>query len=184
MKKIILSALCALLIQIPAVHATNWNSNNPFVEMMRSMLNMFEMMQLYQNYSGYSNLSSVPQQFSPEQFNYGPFAQSGSSLLQGRPPAFNKPARSPIDGLWTSDANTLLLIRQDYAQIYWSRTQYRNYYLRKSENQLQFTDAETGHRQTFDMVTQADQMALRGKEGKQLLFRKLSTEQLQPYQYQ
>ena len=81
-----------------------------------------------------------------------------------------------------SDANTLLLIRQDYAQIYWSRTQYKNYYLRKSRNELQFTDAETGEVQTFDMAVQADQMALRDKDGNQLLFRRLSSEQLQPYE--
>jgi len=176
MKKNILAALCALLIQVPAGHTTNWNSGNPFVDMMRSMLNMFEVMQLYQNYSGYSNLSSVPQQFSPGQFNYSPFAQSDNRSLQTTPPASNTSLSPSIDGLWASDANTLLLIQQDYAQIYWSRSQYKNYYLRKSVNQLILTDAETGHSQTFDMATQADQMALRDKKGKQLLFRKLSTE--------
>jgi len=178
MKKNILYALCALLIQIPAAHATNWGGGNPFVEMMRSMLNMFEVMQLYQNYSGYSNPSGMPQQLSPGQFNYGPFSQLDSSRSHTDQPAFGTSSSDPsIDGLWASDANTLLLIRQDYAQIYWSRSQYRNYYLQKSRNQLQFTDAETRQLQTFDMATQGDQMALRDKDGKQQLFRKLSTEQ-------
>lgn len=177
MKKNILAALCALLIQVSAGHAANWNSSNPFVEMMRSMLNMFEMMQLYQNFSGYSNLSGMPQQFSPGQFNALPFSQPDSNSWQTFPPTQNTPQIPSIDGLWASNANTLLLIQQDYAQIYWSRSQYKNYYLRKSVNQLILTDAETGHAQTFDMATQANQMALRDKQGKQLLFRKLSTEQ-------
>lgn len=178
MKKNILYALCALLIQIPTAHATNWGGGNPFVEMMRSMLNMFELMQLYQNYSGYSNLSGMPQQFSPGKFNYGPFAQSDNNPAYTSPPPFG--TSSPdlsIDGLWASNANTLLLIQQDFAQIYWSRSQYRNYYLRKRRNQLQFTDAETRHLQTFDMATHGNQMALRDQDGKQLLFRKLSTKQ-------
>lgn len=181
MKKNILCALCALLIQIPAAHATNWGGGNPFVDMMRSMLNMFELMQLYQDFSGYSNLSSVPHQFSPGQFNYGPFTQPGSRSGYPAPPPFETSSPNPrIDGLWASDANTLLLIRQDYAQIYWSRSQYRNYYLRRTTNQLHFTDAETGDVQVFDMVTQADQMALRDKDGQQLLFRKLPRSRFQP----
>jgi hypothetical protein len=182
MKKNILYALCALLLQVPATHATSWGGGNPFMEMMRSMLNMFELMQLYQNYSGYSNLSGMPQQFSPGQFNYGPFSQLDNNRSRAAPPTFGTSSSSPsIDGLWASNANTLLLIQQDYAQIYWSRSQYRNYYLRKSKNQLQFTDAETRQLQTFDMAAQADQMALRDKEGKQLLFRKLSTEPIRHY---
>ena len=174
MKKNILCALCALLIQIPAAHGTNWGGGNPFVDMMRSMLNMFELMQIYQDFSGYSNLSSVPHQFSPGQFNYGPFSQPGSRLGYPAPPPFETSSPNPrIDGLWASDADTLLLIRQDYAQIYWSRSQYRNYYLRRTANQLHFTDAETGEVQVFDMATQANQMALRDNDGQQLLFRKL-----------
>ena len=180
MKKNILCAICALLIQIPAAHATNWNSGNPFVEMMRSMLNMFELMQLYQDFSAYSNLSGVPRQFSPGQFDYGPNSQPYNRFWQPPPPTFDKPAAEPsIDGLWSSNANTLLLIRRDHAQIYWSRTEYRNYYLRRTTNQLHFTDAETGQVQTFDMAVQADQMALRDRDGKQLLFRKLPTSRFQ-----
>lgn len=178
----LLAALCALLIQFSASHASDWNDSNPFIEMMRSMLTMFEMMQMYQNFSGYPDQFGMPPQFSPEQFSQFPFAQSDKSPLQLMPSAPNINSTPSIDGLWVSDDNILLVLKQNYAQIYWSRTQFRNYYLRKTENQLVFADTETGDLQTFDMVTQNDQMALRDKQGKQLLFRKLSTEQLQSYQ--
>ena len=182
MKKNILCVLCALLIQVPAAQGTTWSSGNPFVEMMRSMLNMFELMQLYQDYSGYPGFSGIPRAYPPEPFSYGPPVYPNGSALRATPRFGESSAYPSLEGLWVSDANTLLLIRQDYAQIYWSRTQYKNYYLRKSRNELQFTDAETGEIQTFDMATQADQMALRDQDGNQLLFRRLSSEQLQPYQ--
>ncbi len=181
MKKNILGIFCALLIQIPTVYAANWSTGNPFVEMMRSMLNMFEVMQLYQDYSGQSNLSGMPQPFSPGQFGSPPFAQPHTDALKPptSDPSLSSPATSStsIDGLWLSDANTLLLINGDYAQIYWSRTQYRNYYLHKGANQLIFKDAESGQLQTYDMATQAKQLVLRDEQGSQLLFRKLSKQQ-------
>ncbi len=184
MKKKILTAFCVLLIHISAVYATNWGAGNPFVDMMRTMLNMFQTMQLYQNFSGNSNLSTIPGQFSPGQFNYDPFAQFGNSRFQATRQPFNTPSLPPIDGLWASNTNTLLLIQGGYGQIYWSRTQYRNYYLRRTDNQLVFTDVKTGYSQTFNMIIQANQMILTDQNSKQQLFHKLSSEQFHPYKGQ
>lgn len=171
MKKNITGIFCALLLQITTANAANWSAGNPFVEMMRSMLNMFEVMELYQDYSGQPNFSGMPHKFNPGQFGRAPFAQSDSDSLPATP------SGQSINGLWLSDANTLLLINGDYAQIYWSRTSYKNYYLHKSSNQLIFKDAETGHLQTYDMATQANQLVLRDEQGSQLLFRKLPKQQ-------
>ena len=161
MKKIL--QIFVLLLFIGPANARNWDNTNPFVDMMRSMLDVFEMMQLYQDFSGQIGHSGNPSRYR----NYMP----------AYPPASPPPGQVPdgsLDGAWASQNHILLAIKQQYARMYWSRDQYRDFYLEILPEHLKFKDATTGQVQDFEFRMQDNQLALRDKKGRVVQFFRLN----------
>ncbi len=165
MKKTIQAII--LLLLSGSANAGNWNNPNPFVDMMRSMLDVFEMMQLYQDFSGQVGHSSRP---------YG-YRQH----LPSRPPVpgpaspFDQEQENDLEGAWASRNHILLAIKQNYARMYWSQEQYRDFYLEILPEHIRFRDASTGQVQEFEYRMQDEQLALRDNQGRVIQFFRLNT---------
>lgn len=170
MKKI-LQAIILFLFIGPA-NASDWDNPNPFVDMMRSMLDVFEMMQLYQNFSG--NLGH-----NPNPSRYPKYIQPYSPMSPNTPPS-DQPADSRLEGAWASQNRILLAIKQQYARMYWSREQYRDFYIEILPEHLKFKDATTGQVQAFEYRIQDDQLALRDDKGQVIQFFRLNTKEPLP----
>ena len=152
----------------PASAGSSYNSN-PFIEMMRAMLNMFEAMQTMQNLSVHSG------------YGYGP---AGGYIPYGNWPAYPDDGVSPeqlknLEGTWASPNRLLLVIRRNFARMYWSADQYRNFYVEAFPERLRLTDAETRQSREFEYRLQGAQLALRDPRGRVIQFFRVD-EALQP----
>ncbi|HDK37537.1 MAG TPA: hypothetical protein ENG92_00770 [Thiolapillus brandeum] len=165
MKKI-LQALFLLFFIGPA-NAGNWNNPNPFVDMMRSMLDMFEMMQLYDDFSGQIGHTSSSLGYRKYMPPYPPAPPGGNP--------FKPQQQNILEGAWASQSRILLAIKQNYARMYWSQDQYKDFYLEILPERLRFTDAETGQTQEFEYRTQGNQLALRDDQGRMVQFFRLNS---------
>ncbi|RTZ75905.1 MAG: hypothetical protein DSZ00_01170 [Gammaproteobacteria bacterium] len=163
MKKTVLILLFLLL---PPAHGAGTASNNPFVDMMRSMLDMFEMMQLYQDFSSQTGRSPYP----PVSRWPSPVpAPPSSSTL----PPFSPQSTSELEGAWASNNNILFAIKDHLGRIYWARDKYRDFQLEILPPRLRLTDKDTGQSQEFDVSLQGDRLVLRDKQGRLALFRRI-----------
>jgi hypothetical protein len=151
--KQIISAIF-LFLSVNLASAGNHFNSNPFVDMMRAMLNMFDAMQAMQHFSGHSGYSSYPPMRAPVP----------------DPGAGNTPALADPEGSWASPRRLLLIIKQNYARMYWSKDQYRDFYLEVIPGYLKLTDADTGKSQEFEVRLQDRQLALRDPKGRILQF--------------
>ena len=97
-----------------------------------------------------------------------PYASPRSGYL---PPYPARDAAS-LDGSWISNTEVLLIIKNGFARIYWSRDQYQDYYLKTAPGQLFFKEADTGNVHAFEMAQKEDQLALRDSQRQLILFRK------------
>jgi len=153
-----------LLLLIGPAGANNWNNASPFAEMMRFMLSMFEAMRLYQEFSGHIGYSSAP--FGYQHPPPYPAPPGGASL----PPGQHK----LLEGAWVSENHILLAIKRGYARMYWSREQYRNYYVKIQPEHLQLVDADTGQVQQFAYRLRDNRLALRDNQGRMIRFLRLA----------
>ncbi|BAO43911.1 hypothetical protein [Thiolapillus brandeum] len=151
--KQIISAIFLFLSISPASAGNHLNSN-PFVDMMRAMLNMFDAMQAMQNFSGHSGYSSYPPMRAPV-----PDPATGDT-----------PAMADLEGSWASPKRLLLIIKKNYARMYWSKDQYRDFYVEVFPGHLKLTDADTGRSQEFELRLKDRQLALRDPKGRILQF--------------
>ena len=165
MKKILQNLLIILLLG-PA-SATSSSNDNPFVDMMRSMLDIFEMMQLYQNFSGHIGTAGLPQRYGKQAPYHLP---APSNPVPGHPPA-----DTHLDGAWASQNRILLAIKQQYARMYWSRDQYRDFYIEIFPEHLRLKDAATGQSQDFEYRLQDNQLALRDAKGRVIQFLRIDS---------
>ncbi len=161
--------IIAIVLLLGMGPASAGNSYNPFVEMMRAMLNMFEAMQVMQNLSAHSG------------YGYGP---AGGYIPYDNWPAYLDGGSSPeqmrrLEGAWASPNRLLLVIRQNFARMYWSAEQYRNFYVEASPGRLRLTDAETRQSREFEYRLQGAQLALRDPRGRVIQFFRVN-EALQP----
>ncbi len=153
-----------LLLLIGPAGASNWNNASPFAEMMRFMLGMFETMRLYQDFSGHIGYSSTPFGYQHHLSPY-PAPPGGASLLPQQPKL--------LEGAWVSKNRILLAIKRGYARMYWSREQYRNFYVKIQPGRLQLIDADTGQIQQFAYRLQDNRLALRDDQGRVIRFLRL-----------
>jgi hypothetical protein len=157
--------ICAIILFLsisPASAGNNFNSN-PFVDMMRAMLNMFDAMQAMQNFSTYSGYRSYP---------------PAGALPPGSYPS-DSPTLAQLEGSWASPNRILLVIKQNYARMYWSADQYRDFYLEILPGRLKMTDADTGQSQNFELKLRNRQLALRDPGGRVIQFIRMD-ESLRP----
>ncbi|WP_456444381.1 hypothetical protein [Thiolapillus sp.] len=148
--------ICAILLSLSISTASagnNFNSN-PFVDMMRAMLNMFDAMQAMQNLSGHSNYTPYPP----------------PAAVSPAPAPLSTPAPADLEGTWASPKRLLLIIKQNYARMYWSREKYHDFYVEVRPGYLKLTDANTGKSQEFELRLQNRQLALRDPRGRVLQF--------------
>jgi hypothetical protein len=163
MKKAVVTLLLTIL---PPAFGGGTASNNPFLDMMRSMLDMFEMMQLYQDFSSRTGSSS-------------PYPPASSWPAPPMPPAsltlspFSPQGTSELEGAWASNNNILLAIKDHLGRIYWARDKYRDFELEILPPRLRLTDKNTGQRQEFDVSLQGDRLVLRDSQGRLALFRRI-----------
>ena len=163
MKKTVLILLFLLL---PPAHGAGTVSNNPFVDMMRSMLDMFEMMQLYQDFSSQTGRSPYP----PVSRWPTPVPAPPSSPTL---PPFSPQSTSELEGAWASNNNILFAIKGHLGRIYWARDKYRDFQLEILPPRLRLTDKDTGQSQEFDVSLQGDRLVLRDNQGRLALFRRI-----------
>ena len=161
MKKTVLILLLSIL---PSAHGAGTSSNNPFLDMMRSMLDMFEMMQLYQDFSSQAGRSPYP-----------PVSRWPAPPATPTLPPFSPQSTSELEGAWASNNNILFAIRNNLGRIYWSRDKYRDFQLEVLPPRLRLTDKDTGQSQEFDVSLQGDRLVLRDDRGRLALFRRIRT---------
>ena len=158
--------LILLLSLLPPAQSAPPAGNNPFIDMMRSMLDMFEMMQLYQEFSSQAGRNP--------RFPAGgwpaPVPPPGTTPTL---PPFSPQSTSELEGAWASNTNILLAIKDDLGRIYWARDQYRDFQLEILPPRLRLTDKDTGQSQEFDVSLQGDRLVLRDDQGRLALFRRL-----------
>jgi len=164
MKKTALILLLFLLL--PSAQAAGTTGNNPFLDMMRSMLDMFEMMQLYQDFSSQAGRSPYP----PVSRWPAPVpAPPAPSTL----PPFSPQSTSELEGAWASNNNILFAIKDHLGRIYWARDKYRDFQLEVLPPRLRLTDKDTGQSEEFDVSLHGDRLVLRDKRGRLALFRRI-----------
>ncbi|WP_456371899.1 hypothetical protein [Thiolapillus sp.] len=156
MRRIISAIL--LLLSIGTAPAYDRFNNNPFVDMMRAMLDMFESMQAMQSLSAHSGYRPYPPNTSPS---------PGYGLA-------DTPTLAQLEGSWASPNRILLIIRQNYARMYWSADQYRDFYLEILPGRLKMTDADTYQSQEFELRLWNRQLAMRDPKGRVLQFLRLA----------
>jgi hypothetical protein len=167
MKQIIVAIV--LFLSIGPASAGDHYNNNPFIDMMRAMLNMFEAMQTMQNLSVHSG------------HGYGP---AGGHIPYDNWPAHPDGGVPPeqmrkLEGSWASPNRLLLVIRKNFARMYWSAEQYRNFYVEVFPGRLKLTDAETRQSREFEYRLQDSQLALRDPRGRVIQFFRMD-DALQP----
>ncbi len=154
-----------LLLFIGPAGASNGSNSSPWVEMMRFMLGMFEAMRLYQDFSGHIGYSSAPFGYQHHLPPY-PAPPGGASPLPQQP--------NMLEGAWVSKNRILLAIKRGYARMYWSREQYRNFYVKIQPGRLRLIDADTGQIQQFAYRLQDNRLALRDDQGRVIRFLRLN----------
>lgn len=163
MKRTVLFLLLSLLLPVQGATPAG---NNPFVDMMRSMLDMFEMMQLYQEFSSQAGRSPYPST------GRWPTPAPPSPITPTLPP-FSPQSTRELEGAWASNNNILFAIKEDLGRIYWSREQYRDFRLEVLPPRLRLIDKDTGQSQEFDVSLQGDRLVLRDDQGRLALFRRI-----------
>lgn len=162
-----------LLVLAGSANASNWDNPNPFVDMMRSMLDVFEMMQLYQDFSGQAR-------HVPSPYGYRQYMPRKPAAPHPTTP-FDQAQENQLEGAWASRNHILLAIKQNYARMYWSKEQYRDFYLEIAPEHIRFKDAGTGQVQEFEFRMQDNQLALRDTQGRVIQFYRLNTTEATPY---
>ena len=170
MNKILTAFIFFLALLSPGAQGYSGSVNNPFIEAMRSMLDLFSLMQSYQQFSSQSSISTFPGQgmFSGPGQYINPYSSPWTADRLPSPYG----GSGPLDGTWISNSQILLIVKNGFARIYWSRDEYQDYYLKIGPGQLLFRDAESGVVRQFDMALQQGRLALRNRQGQMTLFRK------------